>query len=106
MCLDVVKVGSRVERWVIPVQVSEPSMNVGVAGPDVAEIAFEVTVVDRIEAYDSNIESDVRFRELVAHEVLFTFEDGLDFIERFEKNLYSCLIGCLCCRESGFVDAI
>ena len=34
--LDMVKVGSRVERWVIPVQVSEPSVNVGVASPDVA----------------------------------------------------------------------
>lgn len=44
--LDVVKVGGRLERVIVPVQVLAPAVQVGVVVSDRAEVALEVADVD------------------------------------------------------------
>jgi hypothetical protein len=61
MVLDVLKLGRVFEGWVIPVQMSEPLVEMRVAGANVAYVAFEVLDVDGVEADQGCVEADVCF---------------------------------------------
>jgi hypothetical protein len=61
MVLDVFKLGRVLEGWVVPVQMSEPLVEMRVAGANVAYVAFEVLDVDGVEADQGCVEADVCF---------------------------------------------
>ncbi len=50
MRLDVVEIGGRLERVVVPIKILHPLVDRGVPMPDVAYVALEVAYVDGVEA--------------------------------------------------------
>ena len=66
MLLDMFKLRSLPKRWHIPVQVSQPSMQRWISGAYIADIAFEMLHVNRIEADDSCIEANISFSDVLA----------------------------------------
>jgi hypothetical protein len=61
MVLDVLKFRRVLERRYVPVQMPHPLVEVWIASADVANVALEVLYVDRIEAHDGGVETDVSF---------------------------------------------
>ena len=61
MLLDMLKLGGIMERWHVPIQLPQPFVQIGIARPDVPDIALEVLDVDRVEADNGRVEADVRF---------------------------------------------
>jgi hypothetical protein len=127
--LDVDVVGGVLEGWVVPVEVLEPVVQVGVrvadgcervnwlaraqprpANPDfvlTAEVALEVPDIDSVEANDGREEPDVCLGELVPDDVLLAaLEDLLEAVERLEQRLDRGLVRLLGGGEARLVDAV
>lgn len=58
---DVFELGGVSKGGQVPVEMSEPAVQGGVTGTDVADVALEVLDVDDVEAHDCRVETDVRF---------------------------------------------
>ena len=69
MMFDVIEVGSVVEGRVLPIEQSQPSMEMGISGPNVPNIAFEVLNVDGIEADDGREKPDVGLGHSIAEQI-------------------------------------
>ena len=61
MLLDMLKLRRLPKRRHGPITMPEPAMQSRKARADVAEVAFEVLDVDRVEADDGRVEADVGF---------------------------------------------
>lgn len=82
---DVVKLGSVVESGIIPIQMPQPFVEVGITGPNhavspryadlgdpksglevpyVAYVTLEMLHIDRIKAHDRGEKTDVRFGDM------------------------------------------
>jgi len=61
-----VKIGSILERCVVPVQISQPSVDRRVAMADVLLIALEEAIIADIEADDCDVQTDVCLGKLIA----------------------------------------
>ena len=71
-----------------------------------ADVALEMDDVDGVEADDGDEEADVGLGELVADEVIFAFEDGLEAVERGEEREDGGFVGFLRRGEAGLVHAV
>jgi len=63
VALDVLKLRCILECGIVPVQMPQPLVNMGIATPDIAEIALEVLHIDRIEAHNGGVEADIGFSD-------------------------------------------
>jgi hypothetical protein len=96
------------ESRVVPIQVPQPLMDIGVTGSDVSDVGLEVLDVDGVEADDSGEEADIGFGDRGAvvewagggREVLFYPVEGA------EELGYGFGVGFFCCCEAGAVDAV
>jgi hypothetical protein len=59
-----------------------------------------------VSTYHGDPEPNVRLRQAISNEVIFTSQHPLEFIQRLEKGDNSILIGDLACREPRLVHAI
>ena len=66
MPFDVLKLGRFSKGRHVPVQVPQPLMQGRVAASDVADVAFEVLNVNRVEADNGRVKTDVGFRDACA----------------------------------------
>lgn len=85
--LDMLELGSSPKGWVPPIEGPQPFVDGRVAASDVANVAFEVLDIDRIETDQRDEETDVNFRQL-GPEIEWAAggsEMMLDSIEMFEK---------------------
>lgn len=93
---------------VVPVQIANPAMDVGIARPDVAKIGLEMLDVDGIESDDGGEESDIGFGDVGA-KVKGTRrrgQVGFDAVKRFEQLSHVLLVCFLGGCKAGFVDAV
>ena len=63
--LAMLEVGRTLKRGVVPVKVPHPLVDMRVPITDGPGIALEVTVINRVEAYDRRVEPDVCTRQSV-----------------------------------------
>jgi len=93
------------EGRVLPVEVLEPSVDLGVVVPDHAS-TFEMASVNGIVSNNCRVQADIRLGQGVADEVVFAFEDVVEpsqgLVERFELSLVSLLLG----RKAALVDSV
>jgi len=82
--LDVIEVRGVLECGVLPVQPLHPPADIRISMADIADIAFEVSDVDRIEANDSDPKPDVRFGQLIADKEFFIFKHLFDLVKSLE----------------------
>jgi len=82
--LDMVKVRGVFERRVLPVQFLHPPVDIRISMADIADVTFEVSDVDRIEANDGNPKPNVGFGQLFADEEFLALENLFDFVQGFE----------------------
>jgi hypothetical protein len=61
--LDVIKLCRILERRVVPVQVPHPLVKIGVATPNVTNVALEVLYVDGVEAHNRGVKTNIGFRD-------------------------------------------
>lgn len=131
MGLDVIEVGCLFESGDLPVQVFQPTIQIGVVmlciqismslwnllkrrrndqkitNPNASEIRLEMAMVDGIKSDESGVESHISFGESVPHNVLLpACEDLLELVERFKEGNDGCFICILSGGKSSFVYAI
>lgn len=66
MLLDVLKLCGFIESWHIPIQIPEPFVKHRIPRANVANIAFEVLYIYRIESSDGSVETNVGFGDMLA----------------------------------------
>lgn len=109
MPLDVLKLRGVLERSMIPVQITHPLMQRGIARTNIANVALEVLDVNGVEADQCDIQSDIGLGNILAKPVgsllLFT-QMLLSLVESFKKSNHVALVRFGCGCETGLVDAI
>ena len=105
MLLDMLELRRLLERRHVPVQISEPAVDGGIAAADVADVAFEVRHVDGIEADGGHVQAHVRFGESFS-EVVRSLgrcgrEPGFGFVEVGEEVGHGGFVGLLRTGGSG-----
>lgn len=68
MALDMRKLRRLPKSLYIPIQMPQPLVQIRIPGPDVADIAFEMLHIHRIEAHNRCEQADVGFGDVVAGE--------------------------------------
>lgn len=114
VALDVDEVGGRLaERLrMVPVEIPHPRVQMGVARPDVPDVALEVLHVHDVEADDGRVQADVCFRDgaavVVRPGVLggLLLQVRLGFVEGVEELAHGFLVRFLRGGEAGLVDAV
>lgn len=106
--LDVLKLGGFAERGDIPVQIPQPPVQVGVAGPDVLDVTLEVLDVDRVESDDGGVESDVGLRDAVAkvERTVGPGKLGLGAVQGLEELQDVLLVRLLGGGEAGLIHPV
>lgn len=66
MLLDMFKLRRLAKCRYVPIELPQPIMQLRIPTPDVSDIALEVLDVDRVEAYDRGVETDVGFCDVGA----------------------------------------
>ena len=64
MLLDVFEISGVLESWVVPIQMSEPFVEMRIAGANISNVTFEVLHVNRVEANDSGEQAYICFRNV------------------------------------------
>jgi hypothetical protein len=114
MSLDMREVCSLFESWNLPVQMFQPCVDfgitlsarqLGILVSDSSDVGLEMLHVDRIEADDCGIQSDIRLSEFVTQKV---FSRGfrkhlLQTIKRLEQRKHIVLICLLSSSKTTFV---
>lgn len=97
MLLDMLKLRRLPKSWHIPIQMSHPFMQCGIAGANVSDITFEMLHIHGVEADDGGVEADVCFCDFVAKVVWCCVlgEMGFGAIEGGEERSYSLFVGVL-----------
>lgn len=102
-----VKEGGVLEGWVVPVEVLEPAVEVGVVVADETPVALEVNVVDGVVANNGGVETDIGLSEAASYEeVTAVGENTLYAVKRVDKDLGGLVVGILRGSETTLVDAI
>lgn len=73
MLLDVLEAGGLLEARDLPVQQSQPIMDVWVVVSDHSNVALEVLDIDRVESDDGGEQTEVGLSQLVADQKLLVF---------------------------------
>ena len=97
MLFDVFKLGRCSKRRHVPIQVPQPLMQGRVAASDITDVAFEVLNVNRVEANNGRIETDVGFGDVFSKVIgigIFC-QVGLSLVQMFKKRMYSLFISFL-----------
>jgi len=84
MCLYVVKVSRVLESGVVPVEAPHPEINIWIVVSDRADVAFEVTMVDWVEADDGGEEAYISLSKAISDEILLSVENLLQTIKGLE----------------------
>ena len=58
------------------------------------------------DSYDGHKKTNITFRELISNDVIFTLEEFLNLIERFEDLFDGRFVGVLGRGKTGTIDAI
>lgn len=108
MALDVGELCGVLKRRNIPIQLSEPLVDIWVARADISDIRLEMLDIHSIEANDGGEESDIGFCDVLAEiERPFGFREVLFyFVETAEESCDGFLVGFLCGCEPGLVHTI
>ena len=96
------------ERRDIPIQMSQPLMDVWVSGSDVPDIRFKVLHVHYVESHDCGVEPNVRLRNVLS-KIVGSFGFGevlLNSIQGIEELHNRFCVSFFCCSEAGAVDAV
>ena len=95
--LDMFELRSLPKRWHIPVQVSQPFVQRWIARAYIADVAFEMLHINRIEADDSRIEADLSFSDVLAEVVRACMGSQMLFsaVKGSEQGLDGLLVGLL-----------
>lgn len=64
--LDMLELRRVVERRDVPVQVTQPPMDRGISGADVADVGLEVLHVYGVETHDRGVQSDISLGDVIA----------------------------------------
>jgi len=104
--LYVIKVRGVLESRVLPVKLFHPPVDIRISVADIADITFEVSDVDWIEANDSDPEPNISFGQLITDEEFLALEYPLDLVQGLEHRMHGSLIclGAVC--ETGLVNSI
>ena len=106
---DVFELCRLMESRHVPIEVPEPSMDVGIATTDISNVAFEVLDIHRVEADDGRKEPHVSFGHILAPVEWSMFrlrQVFLDTIQRLEQLGDSLHVGRLRSRKARLVDAV
>lgn len=109
MIFDMRKLSRFLESRHLPIQVSDPAMQVWVIGTYCAQVRLKMLDVDYVKADDCCEEPDIGFGDLptvVKWPVLDGREVRLSFIEGREESCDCLVIGFLRCGEAGFINAV
>jgi hypothetical protein len=111
MFLDVLELCRLLEGRDVPVQIPQPAMDSGIAAADIADVAFEVLDIHRIEAGDGHVQAYVRFGDVGAEVVRALGSCGglelrLGFVEVSEEFGHGAVVGFLAAGESGLAKEI
>lgn len=103
MLLDMFELRRLLESGDAPIQVPEPLVQSRIAGADVADVAFEMLNVNRVEADDGGVEAYVRFGDSFSEieRSRSLCQMGFSAIEGAEQGSESFLVGFL-----GSVDYV
>lgn len=106
--LDVFKVGSVFERIVIPIQVSEPFVDVGVAISDHSNVALEVLYIDWVKTNNGWVETDVNLSQGSTEDVWATrfLQQCFNLVKALEDTLDMFIISLLGLRKPCLVDPV
>jgi hypothetical protein len=103
--LDMLELRRLLERRDVPVQIPQPAMDGRIAAADIADVAFEVLDIDRVEARDSHVQAYVRFGDISAEVVGALGSCGLElrlgFVEVGEELGHGVVVYFLGAGESG-----
>lgn len=104
--LDVIEISRRLERVVVPVQISQPLVNCWISATDISDVAFEVLHVYRIEPNNCNEESDIRLSQLFAEIIWPILRSEMEFgtVEVDEKGIHGFLVCDLRSRKVELVS--
>lgn len=102
MLLNMLKLRRLPKRRDIPIQIPHPIVDLWVPAPDIPDVTLEMLHVYGIEADDSRVEPDVRFRDLGAEVEGFGVlgEVRFDAIKSAEEGCDSFFVGFLRPGES------
>src|SRR5262249_28226146 len=73
---------------------------------DLPNIAFEMTVIDRVEANKGHKKSKICFKQRIAEKVSLPFEPDLQTVKRVEQGKDSLLVGLLRGGKSRPINAV
>ena len=90
---------------VLLVEIAQVIGEIGIVD-DAAQVAFEVAVIDRVEANQRGEQPPVCLRDVFADEVALAREPPLDLVERAEYRAERLLVGFLRGGEAGPIDAV
>lgn len=80
------KVRRVLESRNVPIQVLHPAINFGVVVSNGAEVALEMTVVNRVESDNCSIQTDIGLGQTVSDEVVLPFDQLLKAVQRLEQR--------------------
>jgi len=69
MSLDVLKVGCGLKSVILPIQPTQPKMDVSITMANGPNVTLEMADINRVESYDSYEEPDVSLSQAVADEI-------------------------------------
>lgn len=95
--LDMFEIRTILECGSIPILVLEPGIDVGIVVSDRAEVAFEVVLVDCVEADDCCVGADIELGEVCAQDVRASVgvKDFFENVECAEHGDYVFVVGFL-----------
>lgn len=102
--LDMVEVDRVPEAWVL-IEIAGVSPEDGVVN-ETAQVAFEMSMVDGIEADQRREQTDIRLRQLPADEVALAGEARLQPVEPGEERVDRLLVSGLGGGKTGLVDPV
>lgn len=107
---NMIKICGVPEGGNVPEEVAHPSVEVGVARADIADVALEVLNVDWVKADDGYVESDISLSETGAVIIwslgLHRGKMSLGAVEGAEQGAYVAKIGDAGCGKTGLIDAV
>lgn len=111
MELHVVKVTSVLDQWTVPVNLSDPLVDMWEVETDHTNVTLEVLHIDWIKSNDGCKDSDIGLSECVTEQVLDTLgivvlEDVLNLIEVNKQVCNLGLVHLLLGGETGLVNGI
>lgn len=108
MFLDMFKLRRLPKSRDIPVQLPQPLMQRWIPRSDVPNITLEMLHVNRIEADDGGVQTNIRLGDVLAVIIRSRVFSQMFFstVQRSEKGVHGLFVGFLRGGEAGLVDAV